>query len=339
MSRAFERQLSTLAAGQCGVFSRAQVLAREGSTSLVTRRLASGAWEVRHPGVYAISAVPWSWHQDVWAALLAIGRRATVSHETALCLHGLGDDLVPRQPLTFTIPHGGHARVAGAVVHQIDDLAPVDVGLVDGLPTSRPHRAVVEVAATVGRRRLGNIVDELLVAGRSSHDRIATCLARVVRPGKPGVRLLGDVLDERGDGYVADASELERALFAALGGAGLRLPRRQVPLPGRGALEGLVDAVYDDAKVVLEADGRRWHTRIRDLKRDHLRDAEAARVGWQTLRFLFEQIMGDPDEVCAVVNDVCAVRLRSQEPPAPHHPAERPQPAEAIGTAPAYSRQ
>jgi len=153
------------------------------------------------------------------------------------------------------------------------------------------------------------------------------------------VRLLGDVLDERGDGYVADASELERALFAALGGAGLRLPRRQVPLPGRGALEGLVDAVYDDAKVVLEADGRRWHTRIRDLKRDHLRDAEAARVGWQTLRFLFEQIMGDPDEVCAVVNDVCAVRLRSQEPPAPHHPAERPQPAEAIGTAPAYSRQ
>ncbi|MGH9289514.1 MAG: hypothetical protein ACRD0V_14695 [Acidimicrobiales bacterium] len=218
MSRAFDRQLSALAAGQCGVFSRAQVLACEGSTSLVKRRLASGVWEVRHPGVYAVSAVPPSWHQDVWAALLAIGRRATVSHETALRLHGLGDPLVPRLPLSFTIPHGGHARVAGAVVHQIDDLARIDVGLVDGLPTSRPHRAVVEVAATVGRRRLGNIVDELLVAGRSSHQRIATCLARVVRPGKPGLITLADVLDERGDGYVADASELERALFAALGG-------------------------------------------------------------------------------------------------------------------------
>ncbi|HET6665361.1 MAG TPA: DUF559 domain-containing protein [Acidimicrobiales bacterium] len=339
MSRTFERELSALAAAQRGVFARAQVLASGGSTSLVKRRLASGAWDVSHPGVYAVSAVPRSWHQDVWAALLAIGPRATVSHETALRLHGLGDDLVPLRPLTFTIPHGGHARVAGAVVHQIDDLAPIDVGVVDGLPTSRPHRAVVEVAATVGRHRLGDIVDELVVASRSSHERIATCLARVIRPGKPGVVTLGEVLDERGDGYVADASELERALFAALRAAGLPLPQRQVPLPGRGALEGLVDAAYGDAKVILEADGRRWHTRIRDLKRDHRRDAEAARVGWQTLRFLYEEIMGDPDDVCAVVSDVCAVRMRSHEPPAPPRLLERPQPVEAIGTAPAFSRQ
>ena len=223
VSGRFEQQLSALAAGQCGVFSRAQVLAHGGSTSLAKRRLASGAWEVRHPGVYAVSAVPPSWHQDVWAAMLAIGPRATVTHETALRLHGLGDDLVPCQPLTFTIPHGGHPRVVGAVVHQIDDLAPVDVGVVDGLPTSRPHRAVVEVAATVGRRRLRDIVDELLVTRRSSHERIAACLARVIRPGKPGVITLGDVLNERGDGYVADASELEQALVRRARRAGLPL--------------------------------------------------------------------------------------------------------------------
>jgi very-short-patch-repair endonuclease len=316
MPRTFELALSGLAAAQCGVFARAQVLAFGGSNSLVKRRLASGAWEARHPGVYAISAVPTSWHQDVWAALLAIGPRATVSHETALRLHGLGDDLVPSRPLTYTIPHGGHARVAGATVHQIDDLAPVDVGVVATLPSSRPHRAVVEVAATVGRRRLGHIVDELLVTRRTSHEAIAACLARVIRPGKPGVIALGDVLDERGDGYFADASELERALFTALESAGLQLPRRQAPLPGRGALEGLVDAAYGDARVIIEADGRRWHTRVRDLKRDHQRDAEAARVGWQTLRFLYEEIMGDPGNVCAVIRDVCAVRMRSQESPA-----------------------
>jgi very-short-patch-repair endonuclease len=342
MPRTFELTLSALAAGQCGAFARAQVLASGGSNSLVKRRLASGAWEVRHPGVYAISAVPRSWHQDVWAALLAIGPRATVSHETALRLHGLGDDLVPSRPLTFTISHGGHARVAGAVAHQIDDLAPVDVGAVAMLPSSRPHRAVVEVAATVGRRRLGDIVDELLVTRRTSHEAIAACLARVVRPGKPGVVALGEVLDERGDGYVADASELERALFTALESAGLPLPRRQAPLPGRGALEGLVDAAYDGAKVIIEADGRRWHTRIRDLKRDHQRDAEAARVGWQTLRFLYEEIMGNPGDVCAVIRDVSAVRMRSQESPASRRPTEgndTAQVGEAIAPASALSRQ
>jgi len=342
MPRTFELALSELAAGQCGVFARAQVLAAGGSNSLVKRRLATGAWRLRHPGVYAISAVPTSWHQDIWAALLAIGPRATVSHETALRLHGLGDDLVPSRPLTFTIPHGDHARVAGAVAHQIDDLAPADVGAVAMLPTSRPHRAVVEVAATVGRRRLGDIVDELLVTRRTSHEAIAACLARIARPGKPGVRALGEVLDERGDGYVADASKLERALFTALESAGLPPPRRQAPLPGRGALEGLVDAAYDDAKVIIEADGRRWHTRIRDLKRDHQRDAEAARVGWQTLRFLYEEIMGNPGDVCAMIRDVCAVRMRSRELPASRPPSEGGETAEvgeAIATASAVSRQ
>lgn len=161
---------------------------------------------------------------------------------------------MPSRPLTFTIPHGGHARVAGAVAHQIDDLALADVGAVAMLPSSRPHRAVVEVAATVGRRRLGDIVDELLVTRRTSHEAIAACLARIVRPGKPGVVALGEVLDERGDGFVADTSETERALLTALESAGLPL-RRQAPLPGRGALEGLVDAAYDDAKVIIE--GRR----------------------------------------------------------------------------------
>ena len=127
---------------------------------------------------------------------------------------------------------------------------------------------------------------------------------------------LGEVLDERRDGCVADQSRLERALFTALGRDALPLPAPQVPLPNRGAIEGVVDGAYSDAKLILEANGRRWHTRLRDLKRDHLRDAEAARVGWETLRFVYEQIIGNPDEVCALVRDVRAVRLRSREVPA-----------------------
>jgi very-short-patch-repair endonuclease len=123
------------------------------------------------------------------------------------------------------------------------------------------------------------------------------------------VTTLAQVLDGRGDGYVAVQSELERALFTALARAGLPAPVRQMPLPGRGAVEGLVDGGYPDARLVIEADGRRWHTRVRDMRRDYARVAEAARAGWQTLRFLYEQIIGDPDEVCAVVRDVRAIRV------------------------------
>jgi very-short-patch-repair endonuclease len=98
-------------------------------------------------------------------------------------------------------------------------------------------------------------------------------------------------------------------MFGALAAGGLPAPARQTPLPGRGLAEGLVDASYRDARLILEADGRRWHTRIRDLAKDHLRDAEAARVGWETLRFVYEQIVEEPDEVCATVADVRAIRL------------------------------
>ena len=120
------------------------------------------------------------------------------------------------------------------------------------------------------------------------------------------------VLDERSDGPVPAASGLERSLFGALAAGGLPAPIRQMPLPGRGVVDGLVDAAYCDARLIVEADGRRWHTRIRDLKNDHLRDAEAARVGWLTLRLLYEQITHDPAEVCATVADVRSNRLESR---------------------------
>lgn len=337
MPPGFDARLSALAAAQCGAFSRRQVLGLGGSTSLIKRRVRSGVWLTCHPGVYVIAGVPPSWQQQVWTALLAIGPSAAVTHESALRVHGLDDGLVPRYPLTFTIPHGGHARVDGAVVHQIDDLCPSDLTIVDGLPVSRAPRAVVEAAATVGPRRLGNIIDELVVGSRTSHESIAVCLARVARPQKPGVITLARVLDDRGDGYVADQSQLEHELFAALDRAGLPSPRHQAPLPGRGVIKGLVDGAYGDAKLILEADGRRWHTRLRDMKHDHERDAEAARVGWQTLRFLYEQIIGDPDEVCAVVRDVRAVRLGlgSPVPIAPVTAAS----GEAIGTGRALVRR
>jgi very-short-patch-repair endonuclease len=101
---------------------------------------------------------------------------------------------------------------------------------------------------------------------------------------------------------------LEAALFRALADGALPAPARQFRLPGRGALDGLVDAAYADVRLILEADGRRWHTRIRELRRDHQRDAEAARAGWQTLRLLYEDVVGHPDEVAATVRDVRAVR-------------------------------
>ena len=42
--------------------------------------------------------------------------------------------------------------------------------------------------------------------------------------------------------------------------------------------------------LVIEADGRAWHTRVEDFERDRRRDAEAAAAGYLTLRFTHHQL-------------------------------------------------
>jgi hypothetical protein len=298
---------AAVAERQAGAISRVQARAAGMTDRMIDYRLRRGRWLRLHTGVFAVAGVPAGWRRDLWAASLAIGAAATVSHETALLLHGLDHRHVPRYPLTFTVPHGSHRRLCGAVLHQIDDLRPHHVDDLAGLPVSTPARALVEMAATVGPKRLDHLVD--LVTDRlTSVARVSACAAELARPGKPGIAALGIVLDARGPGYVPPQSLLESGLFAALAGGGLAAPVRQFPLPGRGALEGRVDAAYADVRLIVEADGRRWHTRVRDLRRDHQRDAEAARVGWQTLRFLYEEITEFPHEVAATVADVRRIR-------------------------------
>ena len=116
------------------------------------------------------------------------------------------------------------------------------------------------MAATLGRRRLGRVLDDLVFDRRTTYEDVGVVLAEVARPGKPGVAALASVLDERSNGAVPGDSELERALFAALAIAGLPRPEAQVALPGTGAVVGVVDAAYSDCRLIIEADGRRWHT-------------------------------------------------------------------------------
>jgi very-short-patch-repair endonuclease len=167
---------------------------------------------------------------------------------------------------------------------------------------------VVELGATQPIGVVGRVADDLISARRTTLAAIAAVLNDVARPGKPGLVRVARVLEERGPGYVPPQSELERALFAALAAGGLPEPLRQVPLPGRGGTRGLVDAAYPEARVLLEADGRRWHTRVDDLRRDRERDAQAVRAGWVPLRFVYEQVVHDPQGVCSVVADTLAVR-------------------------------
>lgn len=305
--RGRDARLALLASRQGGAFSFAQAVRIGFPPTTIGRRAASGAWVRLLPSIYCVAGGERSRLTDLWAAVLAVGDAAVITHESAALVHGA--ERLRADPITLTAPHGSHHRLPQLTVHQIDDLLPAHRTTWRGLPVSTPARAVVELGATSDADVVGRVADDLVRSGRSSYGAMAAVLAQIARPGKPGMDVVAAVLSARGDGYVPAQSVLEDTLFTVLDAGGLPPPARQLPLPGRGVVPGIADAGYLDAQIVLEADGRRWHARVEAARRDRERDAQVVRAGWVPLRFVHEQLVGDPAGVCGVVEETRSTRL------------------------------
>lgn len=299
--------VAALAAEQYGAFLRHQVIAAGGDDALIRRRLASGRWRRLASGVYSLDGVPESYLRRLWVAHLTAGLHSVVSVEAASAL--LGFSGFPRRPLVLTVDHPSHLRIPGVTVHQITDVGPHHVWRLGRLPVTTAPRTIVDLAAGRGKAALEVVLDDAIALRKVKEADVARCLFELLRPGKRGLVKLADLLDERGGAHIPPMSELERRFFAALRDGGLPDPVRQFPLPSRGAITGIVDAAYPDARLILEADGRSWHDRQRAFRTDRRRDNEAARVGWQTLRFPWEEVVHDPEDTAATVRDTREQRL------------------------------
>jgi very-short-patch-repair endonuclease len=114
--------------------------------------------------------------------------------------------------------------------------------------------------------------------------------------GLPRIRPL--VLERLADGWTPPESELEALLFGLLD----RLPEkphaiRQAGLPSPGR----VDLLLPDHRLIVEADGRRWHTRVADFDRDTWRDNQATANGYGVLRFTWVHLHHLTDDVLGLV--------------------------------------
>lgn len=307
MQREVDAAIVAVAAGQELRFSRAQALAAGASPSLIDRRRRSGAWLDLGNGVYAFPWAPDTLRGDLWRAVLAIGDPVVVSHEAAARLHGMRG--AGSRPVVVTRPHSSFTGIAGVTVHQISDSVPAFWTTIDGLPVTTPARTLVDGAASWHPSRLRLVTEDAVIRRLTSLAEVAAALGAVARPGKPGVRKLLRLLAILGDdGRVPPESELERLLFGVLDAGGEPPPQRQVPLPGRQAIRGLVDAAYVAERLIVEGDGRTWHGRYQAMARDRERDAEAARAGWQTLRFVIEHLTTAPGWVVETVRETRLAR-------------------------------
>lgn len=87
-------------------------------------------------------------------------------------------------------------------------------------------------------------------------------------------------------------SELERRILELIRDAGLPRPVANVRVAGYE-----VDLCWLDQRVIVEADGRRYHDTPQALERDRQRDLELGASGWRVIRITWRQLIERPEQI------------------------------------------
>lgn len=294
-------EIAEVVARQHGVLTRAQALAVGLTRDQIRYRVRTRRWLKVGEGVYRVAGYPTSSRTALWAACLGPGNGAVVSHEAAAALHGLAS--FRPGPTVVTVAHA-NARLAGlATVHQSRRLFDDHVTDLDGLPVTTVARTIIDLAALYRQPRLEVVVDDALARRVLTIDELLVAFDDLVSPGRRGLGIIRRLLAVRQPGYVAPSTAAESKLLRALRIGGLPRPVLQFPHPGVG-IDGFVDAAYPADRLLLEVDGRRWHTRERDFAKDRARDNAATAAGFRTLRFTWDDVNQHADSVASQVRAV-----------------------------------
>lgn len=286
-----DRALDEYAARQYGVFSLAQAQRAGLTPKMVETRLRSGAWVRLGPKVYALASAPPKWERQMAAALLT-KRDAIVAGRAAAYLHAFDGFNAPRPVIMIDRSQNATTPLARVIRSSRFD----EVGRVRrrGFIVSDEAETVMTLARDLSSDQLERVVDWLLARKSCSVDQ----LARVVNLSEsaPGVAKLRPVVEYRSpDAYQPPTTELERLLFRLLDDRRLPGYTRQMPMPYR-RINATVDAYIASWGLIVEGDGRRWHTRRADYERDRLRDNEATAHGYAVLRFTYEMLRHRPED-------------------------------------------
>ncbi len=265
---------------------------------MIETRLAWGAWIELAPAVYALRSHPGTWERTLMAAVLG-EPRAAVWGRSAAALHELEGFRPGRAEIV--VPRGSNHRSPLAVVRERRQY---DTTTVHHLPVLTIADTFFALAAICPLWRVAGALDRAVDAKQVT---IPTLLRRYLElaAGRPrGIRAMRALLEVRcEDGFVPPQSVLEDLLYGGvLDRPGMPGHVRQFVLPW--SPDERVDAALVDVAVLIEADGRRWHTRVADFERDRRRDRLAALHGYRTLRYTYEDLRDRPDDVAAEIRAI-----------------------------------
>lgn len=249
---------------------------------MIGRRLAAGTWiRLANSLVYGLPSHPGTWHRQCTAAVLSVPVGA-VSGTSGAALLGF-DGFRPGSIEVATHAAGTHDSPF-ATVRRTSTVGRFTT--VDGIRVVSRADCAIQLAGLVGGDRLEAIVGDQAHTHRRFLDDLRDRYVDIARSRLPGIGNLRAVLAAYGEGAEPPRNLLEQRLRQLLASVP-NLPEVEFEAtpPWYELGEARVDALVRDWRLILEADGRTWHTRVGDFERDRERDNLAMAHGYRVLRF------------------------------------------------------
>ena len=262
------------------------------SPAAIRHLVDSGEWRLAARGVLVRVGSPDSDLQRLLIAVLSVHHSAVASHLSAQWVWGVHPDTV--RPHHVTVACRTTSKASGVRLHRVRDLPSRWLTRHQGIPVVRPELLAMQLFA-LNRSAANRQVDRLWSHGLISAPSIARFLEEVGERGRNGTAGLRDYLANRGDDYVAPASNLEARLNEILAEAGLTV-RRQVDLGGQ-QWSGRVDFVCEGTRLVIEAQSERFHASLSDRQADAERRRRLERDGFAVVEVWDADVFYRPAEV------------------------------------------
>ena len=285
---------NTIAARQGGAIRMDQAIGCGFTRGQIDQRVRDGRWRSLGRSGYIVLEMPGA--MNLVRAAVATLPNAVVSHEAAAELHNLPK---LRRGTASVLVHSRTTHIfPDVVVRRCHDLDPSHVVEVDELPVTSISRTIVDLSPLLTSRHLRAVLESTVADQRVRVDDVRIVVNQVARRGKPGIRKIRWILDER-DAGPRDGTPLERIGAMVLREGGIAEPRFEYPIPWNPTWR--FDVAFPTERLAIEWDSRRWHELIEAFSRDRERDRQALLHGWRVVRFTWVDVTRHPEDVVDTV--------------------------------------
>jgi very-short-patch-repair endonuclease len=289
--------MKVLATRQHGVVTRWQLASLGFGVKAIETALGEGRLSPVHEEVFAVGHTRVSQKGYWWAAVLAYGPDAVLSHQSAAALWGLRRRRSGPIHVTATLGRQGVRRRRGIWIHRCK-LRVEETAVHEGIPATTVARTIfdlAEVAPYDEVKRAAEAADRRHLLRLRELEMVCVCGRgrRALRPVRRLLLELGAPVEGRSPLEIRFAEFIREH----------RLP----PLPQNVEVLGHeVDALWPEAKLIVELDSWEFHGDRAAFERDRARDTKLLIAGYRTIRVTHRRLDREANQLAAEIRQLLA---------------------------------